>query len=72
MSDAEIPWFDRVRAGFRKTSERLGDNLTGLFTRAALDAETLEKLIQHVRDLDMVEVKKKLEEAEPMLEEEEP
>ena len=44
MSDAEIPWFDRVRAGFRKTSERLGDNLTGLFTRAALDAETLDEI----------------------------
>lgn len=45
----------------------------GVFLQpGALDAEMLEKLIQHVRDLDMVEVKKKLEEAEPMLEEEEP
>jgi fused signal recognition particle receptor len=40
MSDAS--WFDKLQAGFRKTSERLGDNLTGLFTKAALDAETLD------------------------------
>jgi fused signal recognition particle receptor len=39
---SEEPWLDRLRAGFRKTSERLGDNLTGLFTRAALDRETLD------------------------------
>jgi fused signal recognition particle receptor len=40
----ETPWIDRLRAGFRKTSERLGDNLTGLFTRAALDRETLDEI----------------------------
>ena len=38
----EGPWLDRLRAGFRKTSERLGDNLTGLFTKAALDSATLD------------------------------
>jgi fused signal recognition particle receptor len=38
----EAPWLDRLREGFRKTSDRLGDNLTGLFTKAALDAETLD------------------------------
>ncbi len=42
MSDA--PWLDRVRDGFRKTSDRLGDNLTGLFTRGALDEDTLEEI----------------------------
>jgi fused signal recognition particle receptor len=40
VSDAS--WFDRLQAGFRKTSERLGDNLTGLFTKAALDDEILD------------------------------
>jgi fused signal recognition particle receptor len=40
----ETPWLDRLRAGFRKTSDRLGDNLTGLFTRAALDSETLDEI----------------------------
>ena len=33
----EVGWLDRLRRGFGKTSERLGDNLSGLFTTAALD-----------------------------------
>ena len=37
-------WLDRLNAGFRKTSERLGDNLTGLFTKSALDDETLDEI----------------------------
>ena len=41
MSDS---WFDRMHAGFRKTSEKLGDNLTGLFTKAALDDQTLDDI----------------------------
>jgi fused signal recognition particle receptor len=35
-------WYERMRVGFRKTSERLGDNLGGLITKAALDDATLE------------------------------
>ncbi|QAY78649.1 signal recognition particle-docking protein FtsY [Sphingosinicella sp. BN140058] len=42
MSDAG--WLDRLQAGFRKTSERLGDNLGGLFARAALDEQTLDEI----------------------------
>lgn len=42
MSDA--PWLDRLRGGFRKTSDRLGDNLAGLFTKAALDSATLDEI----------------------------
>jgi fused signal recognition particle receptor len=41
---SEGPWLERLRAGFRKTSDRLGDNLTGLFTRATLDGETLDEI----------------------------
>jgi signal recognition particle GTPase len=41
---SETPWLDRLRGGFRKTSDRLGDNLTGLFTKAALDAQMLEEI----------------------------
>ncbi|MFL6844630.1 MAG: signal recognition particle-docking protein FtsY [Allosphingosinicella sp.] len=41
---SEATWLDRLQAGFRKTSERLGDNLTGLFTKAALDEATLEEI----------------------------
>ena len=37
-------WLDRLQAGFRKTSDRLGDNLTGLFTKAALDDQTLDDI----------------------------
>ena len=38
----ETSWFDRMRLGFRKTSERLGDNLTGLVNKAALDDAMLD------------------------------
>ena len=37
-----IPWHERLIGGFRKTSDRLGENLTGLFTKAVLDDDTLE------------------------------
>jgi fused signal recognition particle receptor len=40
----EGTWLDRLRGGFRKTSDRLGDNLAGLFTKAALDASTLDAI----------------------------
>jgi fused signal recognition particle receptor len=40
----EPSWLDRLHDGFRKTSEKLGDNLTGLFTKAALDTETLDEI----------------------------
>jgi fused signal recognition particle receptor len=41
---SETPWLNRLRGGFRKTSDRLGDNLTGLFTKANLDPETLDDI----------------------------
>jgi len=40
----DIPWYERVRSGFRKTSDRLGDNLTGLISKAALDAQSLDEI----------------------------
>ncbi|HST35465.1 MAG TPA: signal recognition particle-docking protein FtsY [Allosphingosinicella sp.] len=40
MSDSS--WFERMRQGFRKTSDRLGDNLTGLISKSALDEATLD------------------------------
>ena len=39
---SEASWVERLRGGFKKTSDRLGENLSGLFTRSALDAETLD------------------------------
>ena len=41
---SETTWLERMRSGFRKTSDRLGDNLTGLFTKASLDAATLDEI----------------------------
>ena len=41
---SEAPWLERLRQGFRKTSDKLGDNLSGLFTKAALDEETLDEI----------------------------
>jgi len=41
---SEAGWRDRLFGGFRKTSDRLGENLTGLFSRAALDRETLDQI----------------------------
>ena len=37
-------WFERMRLGFQKTSDRLGDNLTGLITKATLDEATLDEI----------------------------
>jgi fused signal recognition particle receptor len=41
---SETGWYERMRLGFRKTSDRLGDNLTGLLTRSSLDGETLDQI----------------------------
>jgi len=41
---SETSWRDKLFGGFRKTSDRLGENLTGLFGRAALDAATLDEI----------------------------
>jgi fused signal recognition particle receptor len=41
---SEASWLDRVRSGFRRTSDRMGDNLTGLWGRAALDEASLDAL----------------------------
>jgi len=37
-------WADRLAGGFRRTSDRLGENLSGLFGKAALDAATLDSI----------------------------
>lgn len=35
-------WFSRLKSGLSKTSSRLSEGITGLFTKAKLDPETLE------------------------------
>ncbi len=37
-------WFQRLKAGLGKTSSKLSDGITGLFTKRKLDANTLEDL----------------------------
>lgn len=37
-------WRDKLFGGFRRTSDRLGENITGLFSKAALDEQTLDEL----------------------------
>jgi fused signal recognition particle receptor len=37
-------WRDRLFGGLKRTSDRLGDNLTGLFNKAALDDQTLDEI----------------------------
>jgi fused signal recognition particle receptor len=41
---SEPSWQEKLFGGFRKTSDRLGENLTGLFTKATLDRETLDEI----------------------------
>jgi fused signal recognition particle receptor len=45
MSDTEnTPWHKKLLGGFKRTSERLSENLTGLVTKSKLDAETLDEI----------------------------
>ena len=41
---AETSWRDRLFGGLKRTSDKLGENLTGLFTKAALDEQTLDEI----------------------------
>jgi len=38
------PWHERLLGGFRRTSDRLGENISGLLGKAALDADTLDQI----------------------------
>ncbi|WP_166036908.1 signal recognition particle-docking protein FtsY [Sphingosinicella sp. YJ22] len=40
----DTSWAEKMREGFRRTSDRFGDNLTGLFNKAALDEQSLDEL----------------------------
>ena len=44
MTPPETPWHQKIVGGFRRTSDKLGENLAGLFTKAALDRETLDEI----------------------------
>ena len=40
----DTPWHKKLLGGFRKTSDRLTENLTGLVTKSKLDAATLDEI----------------------------
>lgn len=47
MADPATPatsWRDKLFGGFRRTSDKLGENIAGLFTKAALDDQTLDEI----------------------------
>ena len=39
---SETPWHKKLIGGFKRTSERLSENLTGLVTKSKLDSDTLD------------------------------
>jgi fused signal recognition particle receptor len=39
-----MSWLDKLTGGFAKTASRLGENITGLTSKAALDTSTLEDI----------------------------
>ena len=44
MSEEKAGWKDRLFGGLKKTSSKLTDNITGLVTKAKLDAEDLDEI----------------------------
>lgn len=43
-AEPKLTWFQRLTSGLGKTSAKLSDGITGLFTKRKLDAETLSDL----------------------------
>lgn len=41
---AKVGWFQRLKAGLAKTSARLSDDISSIFTKRKLDADTLQDL----------------------------
>ena len=44
QSDKRPSWFQRLKAGLTKTSQRLSQDIAGIFTKRKLDADTLGEL----------------------------
>jgi fused signal recognition particle receptor len=42
--EAKVSWFQKLKSGLGKTSSRLSEGITGLFTKRKLDGATLEDL----------------------------
>ena len=39
-----MSWLDRLTGGFKKTADRLGENISGLASKVALDTATLDDI----------------------------
>jgi signal recognition particle GTPase len=39
-----MSWLDRLTAGFKKTADKVGENITGLVKEQALDTATLDDI----------------------------
>jgi len=50
---AELSWRDRLFGGFKRTSDRLGESVSGLFGKAALDEQTLDELEEALYTTDL-------------------
>jgi fused signal recognition particle receptor len=46
-------WFQRLKAGLTKSSSRLSQNISGIFTKRKLDADTLEELEDTLLEADL-------------------
>lgn len=53
MSEPKLGLFARLRAGLKKSSDRVSDSITGVFTKKKLDAETLDELEDALIGADM-------------------
>jgi fused signal recognition particle receptor len=53
MSDTDSGWLSRLKAGLSKTSTKLSESITGVFTKRKLDGETLAELEEALVAADM-------------------
>jgi fused signal recognition particle receptor len=50
---AELSWRDKLFGGFKRTSDRLGESVSGIFGKAALDDQTLDELEEALYTTDL-------------------
>ena len=53
MSGEKTSWLSRLRDGLSKSTKRVTENITGLFTKKKLDQETLDKLEDALIEADL-------------------
>ena len=48
-----VSWIEKIGLGLRKSSQKIGGGISGIFTRKKLDAETLDELEELLITADM-------------------